>query len=370
MSNVFYPLSLIAAQRMTPFNRVVADEFEAGNTSTRLVWPEKTFKRQFVIEHGPLTLQEYAALRGFAIQRSGSHDYFWYRDNILRAGNAKVRFASAFPVNAARQVIQANVQLDEVAPVRMLPDIDEVAAAAGAMPLVWYDANRVRYFEHPVAGVQTAYYDTDGLYDHSPNRYHAAIQAGTNPLSNILGQWQWFRGDGTAWAQSPTLPLSAGQPALSAFCIARHSAAADGQYTLFSIGALSASNDCIGISLNGTTTDQYYVHRGTAADGNAIGNNSPVDTWRSLAFSVPASSNTVERWMNAVSPGPNTVTRAYKVGPLTIHALSTGAEKMNNGAGMTNADLAHVLVWASTRTTAQIQALHNLFRHQFGMAAA
>ena len=61
MSDVFYPLSLIAKQVNTRLNAVTADQFEDGTTATRLRWSAYNFKRRFELQHAPLTLAELLA---------------------------------------------------------------------------------------------------------------------------------------------------------------------------------------------------------------------------------------------------------------------------------------------------------------------
>ena len=41
----FYPLGLIAAVKTRRLDRVIKDEFEAGNTTARRLWPASYYKR-------------------------------------------------------------------------------------------------------------------------------------------------------------------------------------------------------------------------------------------------------------------------------------------------------------------------------------
>ena len=125
MSDVLYPISMISKMAVTRRERTLLDEFEAGNVQARRLWAEKSFKRQFEVQHAPLTLEELRRLNAFHAQRSGMADSFWFRDNISRGGNAKVRFADAhgFAQQAGERAVR--VRLDEVDVTRALVDADE-----------------------------------------------------------------------------------------------------------------------------------------------------------------------------------------------------------------------------------------------------
>ena len=118
MTNVLYPLGLIEQLKVTPSTRVLSDVFEDGSTNTRLLYPAQNFKRHFVLQHAPLTLDEYRFLRSFHSQRGGLYDAFWFRDNVNRAGNARVRFAKPLPEEHNGVLFNTQTEMDEVAAIR------------------------------------------------------------------------------------------------------------------------------------------------------------------------------------------------------------------------------------------------------------
>ena len=369
MSSLFYPVGLISQVRVTNANRVLIDEFEAGNTSARRLWTSKTFKRQFGVTHAPLTAAEYEQLRGFARQHDGGYDSFWFRDNVTRGGNAKVRFASPLAPSKSRMIYDLAVELHETAAVESLPDWDEVATAAGVAPVAWYDAGRQRYTEH----LGTAYYDPT-IYDHTKDKsFPLVLQAGTHPLANTAAQYQHHRANGTVWAKSATNPVIAGgdQPALTWFLICRHSATTTLQ-AIACVGTESASARlAFGVGLAGTTGN-YEAFDGVIALGSpATFANSPADTWRSVAVGVAGGSNSWELWVNGASIGSATSTRQLVAGPVSLFQNSgaTATKIANPSNSMTNADVAHAILFNAKLTLAQIKAVHNLLRTCQGLAA-
>ena len=189
MSDEFYPISLIRDQQVTPLNRVIADQFEDGTTATRDQWATMTFKRRFEVAHSVMNLGEWWYLRSFYNQRHGMYDSFWFRDNVDRGGNAKVRFSQPLPraFNAAA-LASIQVQLDEIAPIRSLPEFDELTTAAGTAPYVWIDANRELYWKH--AG--TAYFDPAGTtWDAGLNARRLTWTA-ASVLSGLTSQYQYL----------------------------------------------------------------------------------------------------------------------------------------------------------------------------------
>src|SRR5690349_16698129 len=134
MSNVFYPLSLIERLKSTRFERSLVDAFEDGTTSARNTWPAQYFKRRFTVMHSPLTASEWRYLRSFYSQRTGRKDAFWFRDNVHREGNASVRFAGELVSQFDGAARRVSFDLEEVGPIRALPEFDELATAAGFTP--------------------------------------------------------------------------------------------------------------------------------------------------------------------------------------------------------------------------------------------
>jgi len=353
MSSVLYPVSLIARQRVQRFNRVVSDEFEDGSTSARLRWTAQYFKRRFDLQHAPLTEAEYRYLRSFFSQRSGRYDSFWFRDNPGRGGNAQVRFASDVPEDFAGRAYQIQVSLEEIAAIRALPELDELTTAAGTAPVAWFDANRERYHSHCGTAVMDAF-----LYDVSLAG-NANWAAGTLPLGNILGQYQYLNFAGTQYALTPAnLVVSAGQPALTLFCIAQHGTIS-GKQVLFALGAMGAGAGA-GIAV---AADNYYEPwlGGSETFTNARQSNATDDTWRSFAVVWTGSSNNVTLYVNAVSIGTDAVARSLTAGPLSVGAALDGTLKATGY-------VAQVMVVPAALSLAQVKAVHNLVGYQYGLA--
>lgn len=358
MSDVLYPIAAIERQRVTADSRVIIDPFEAGNTTTRRLWADKEFKRKFAVGHAPLHREEFNALRNFFVQRNGRYDTFWFRDNVNREGNAKVRFAGALPHTREKLMNSVGVELDEVAPVRLNPDLYEVTNAAGTAPLIWWDSNRQRYFEHPSAGVQTVYKDAD-LWDVQED-YPGVFQGGTAlKLGGITSaQWNYYSLDAQQWAKTSgnVTQFSGTQPAATVMAFVRNPNTSSAQ-TILSVGGTGTGS--LSIVLNAT---DYYGWAGSgASDGQQ---NSPVDTWRSVAISWASASNTHKIYGNAALLSTVTVVRSYVAGPASLGAFFDGTQKMENA---TDARVAHAMIWNAELTLAQIKAVHNLFAYQVGL---
>lgn len=359
MSNVFYPLSLIGQVDVSRFTRIEADQFEDGSTSTRKLWADKYQKRRFSVKHSKMTVEEERYLRDFWNQRDGLYDAFWFRNNTHRAGNASVRFAAPLvePRNAA-VYDEITVQLDEVAPIRALPEIGEVVGAAGSMPLVWFDANKEIYYEH----LGTAYRESS-LYDAASQLYPAVLQAGAHPLSNILAQYQYYLPDGTYWAKSASnvAALTTTQPACTLFAIANRAANPASHEVLFSVGT-PGSNQIMAL-IEKTDGNVVISSNGDATGSLLVGAAST--SFKSFAAGWPVASNSASVWLNAAAGSGGTVTRSYSSGPVSVAADAAGGNKCTNASGV---QLAHVLIFGALLTTAQVKALHNLFAHQYGLS--
>jgi hypothetical protein len=354
VSDVIYPISLIenlAVQRMA---RTLMDEFEAGNVSTRRYWDAQNFKRRLTISHGHLTPAEFRYLRSFHSQRSGEYDSFWFRDNLHRGGNIKARFAAPLPEPWNGGARRVQVALDEVAPIRALPEFDELATAAGSAPLFWYDANRELYLSHlGSATLPTSFYDG---YNHADG---AALQAGTFPLANYLSQYQHYGFDGAAWGKtSANINIGGTKPPGTLFAICKHGTIAS-QEVVFAIGAMGAGN-AMGLAVDASN---YYVPwiGGSETWSTARQNNSTNNTWRSFAVTFGDGSNSTGLWVNTVLAGPESNTRNYTAGPLSLGAALDGTLKCTGS-------VAHVLAFASVLTLAQIKAVHNLLGYQYGLS--
>lgn len=353
MSNVLYPLSLIAKLRSSKFDRTLADEFEDGAVNTRRYWGAQEFKRRISIEHAPLTLAEYRYLRSFYSQR-GRWDSFWLRDNVNRDGNVSVRFASELPTEYDGRGIRLALLFDEVAPIRALPEWDEVATAAGATPLCWYDANREIYYSHAGTAVSES-----NAYD-AMLIQHPTWQAGSLPLGDSLSQYQHYAFTNSQWAKTSAnlAGLTGSQPACTVFAIAKHGTISSKQ-VLFSVGAVGAGAG-VGIAVSASNAYEPWIG-GSETWGTASFSNSPISTWRSFAVTWADSSNSANLYVNGATALTESETRVFTAGPAALGAAIDGTLKCNG-------NVAHVLVFAAQLTQNQVKAVHNLLGYQYGLA--
>lgn len=356
MSNVFYPLSLIQKLTSSRFSRVVADEFEDGATSTRALWLPQYFKRRFDVQHSPLTLKEWRYLRSFHSQRSGTADSFWFRDNVNRGGNALVRFASELPNSFSGQARMASFSLNEVAPIRALPEFDEVIAAAGGTPLLWWDPNRDTFYTHADETINFW-----SIWDEMMN--YPADWQDNHPLNlnGTVDQYQSWRFTGEEWAKTAVniAEFNNSQPALSIFLIGQHGTMVTStKYVVFKVGnfALELESNVYKSTISGVA-------------GATTFNNSPGATYRSVALTCPASSNTVNTYVNAALIGTTSaIARNYTAGPASFGANTDGSRLLNSADAVDVCFTSHVLLFAHRMTLAQVKALHNLLGYQYGLA--
>ncbi len=355
MSDVLYPLGGIASQNVMQIDRVLRDDFEAGNTTTRRLWADKTFKRRFEVAHFPLVFSEYQCLAGFFTLR-GTYDSFWYRDNVNRAGNAKVRFTEPLSKQRGPAVYDLRVVLDETEPIRTLPELNEVFDGVGTAPALWWDANREIYYEH-----YRKVYKDSSVWDAALNENRPAWQGGTAlNLASVLAQWQNFAFDNSEWAKtaSNVSQFAGTQPACTVFAIARHGTIASKQ-VLCAVGAMGAGN-AVGLAINASNQYEPWLG-GSETWTNAKFTNVEIHPWRSVAVTWPASSNNASLYVNAALIGSDANPRNFTAGPATLGAAIDGTLKVTG-------DLAHVFFFAAELTLAQVKALHNLFAYQYGMA--
>ncbi|EEF62104.1 LamG-like jellyroll fold domain-containing protein [Pedosphaera parvula] len=365
MSNFIYPLGIIDKQKVTLLNTVVSDQFEDGTTMTRLLWSPQNFKRKFDITHGPLTLAEYRYLRSFYSQRSGMFDSFWYRDNVNRKGNASVRFASTLADDHDGVLFNTQITLNEVAAIRTLPEWDEVSMAASSAPILWYDANREFYLSH--AGNLIT---EPAVYDSANQHYPGTWTAGSSLiLDGSASQYQSYSFTGGNWSDSPrVVELAAGKPGCTIFAFCRHSSpVAVYRELLFSLG-VEGTNKGIGLQLGAEnyyapwigTDEPFYTCRFV---------NDPPDTWRSIAVTFPTGADGASMYVNAVAiPNTDGVGRAYQPGPAVFGTSPSHNYPANPAAAVTNANMAHVMVFNTALTVDQIKALHNLLGYQYGLS--
>jgi hypothetical protein len=368
MSSVLYPIGLTAKLRSPSINRVLADEFEDGSQSTRLLWPDKYFKRKFTLTHSNLTLEEYRWLRSFFTQRNGRYDSFWFRDNVNRRGNALVRFAAELPEGREGIVIdQMAVLMDEVAPIRMMPEWDEVETAAGSTLACYFDASREIYYSH----LGTIYEDANGLHDAAYGLYPAVVQdavaSGPSLVSGVTtAQWQSYSFSGYKWAKSASnvAAFAGTQPACTLFALVKQSAAPAVKQVLFAIGATGTSH-ALGLAITTGGAIQPWVGGTESWVGAsaAISNNA----WHSVAVTWASGSNVAKLYKDGVLIGNDTVTRFLTAGPLSIGAAPDGSA-LCNSTGAVAGYAGHLMAFNAELTLAQVKALHNLVGYQQGLS--
>jgi hypothetical protein len=361
MSNVLYPLSLIRDVKVTPYNRVLTDEFEGGTTATRLAdWQAKHFKRKFELEHAPLTQDEYRWLRAFYSEQSGGAGPFWFRDNVNRMGNALVRFAAPVADQFRGAAWLAEVTLEEVAPVRPLPDVPQIVNTIGTAPCLWYDANREFYASHKGQIITLA--DT---YDAANKLYGATWQPGyTLPLFETAAQYQRYQFTGH-WAKTlgNIAEFTGAQPGCTIFIITK-SATSAAAGVLFSLGNYTGSDGAtMGVMLDGANKYLPWLGGAETWSGYTGNANSPNNTWRTVAVTWASGSNDAILYVNAALCGTVAETRNYQAGVASLGAAPNGTLKILNGTSV-----AHVLVFPAALEDAAIEALHNLLGYQYGIA--
>ena len=361
MSNVLYPSAMIEAQSITPFDSVLRDEFEGGETQSRRIWAAQEYKHRIEAQTSRMTRAEWWRLRSFLNQR-GTFDSFWYRDNLDRTGNYNVRLRQLPARQFDIPTFQPRLELEEVAPRRHLPELDEVITAAGAIPKLWYDPNREFYALE--AGEPVV---EDETWDESFNDHRAAWQGG-NPLL-LTGaedaQYQSFHFEGSEWALCDNYAhgSTGNQPPITLFLFAKFSTVA-AQQILLAYGD-KASGDCLGIQADASNNFSPYDADGTSW-GSAVQSNGTADTWRSLAVTSALSSNDVSFYANAALKATVARTRTQAATNVSLGAMTDGTLKCS--AAGANCEIAHALIFGAALSLAQIKAVHNLFAYQFGVA--
>lgn len=354
MSAVFYPNHAIERMVIQPFDRVLRDEFENGATSARRLWTTKEFKHRLEIEHTPMTRAEWWRLRSF-LKARGTFDSFFVRDNIDRTGNYEVRFRNTFPRSNEVAVIRAAVELEEIAPRVPLVEVDEVETAAGNPLFAWYDANR-EYFLLDENELQV----TEGtVHDAALNGQDLTWQSGALDLRDYTAQYQHMAFDDNQYATRSGLTFPSADPAVTLFFVAR-APTISAQSVGFCIGATGAG-DCLGLQVSSSNVWSPFDDDATSW-GSAVQSNSTADTWRSFAITAAGGSNDVKFYANAALKGTSTRSRDSHNGTIAL-----GSHVDGSLFGET-IDIQHAMIFKAELTLAQIKAVHNLIRHQTGMA--
>lgn len=364
MSDELYPIGPIGQLDVQRISRTITDEFEDGSTTARRLWTAKYFKRRFSIRHQNLSSAEFRKLASFFTARDGNYDSFWFRDNWNRGGNAKVRLSGAFPIErGGAPVYSPQIVLDQTAPVRELPDYDEVSAIISNCG-AWYDANRIIYGLHdgtPFGDLTVPNQSRIG----GVNQLSALTeQSGLISPLNVSGydaQWQYFYGAGAYWLRGDSVDLSVSQPAASLFCLCKVSSVAS-KSVVFALGTVS-TGAALGIAVN--ASNQFEPWLGGAESWTNAKLTNVADTWHSVAVVWPSGSNNATLYVDGVSIGTDAVSRAFSAGRVSLLGSPTGTLLL--GSGLTNSSVNHAIFKNGQFTLANIQALHNLFAHQYGL---
>lgn len=338
--------------------RVIGDQFDDGTTATRRIWPAQYFKRKFKVAHAPLTLAEWRYLRSFYSARNGQFDSFYFRDNVNRDGNALVRFASDLPHSFSGSARMVQLELEEVAPMRALPEIEEVVTAAGVSPAFWFDANREVYYMH-----LGSLYNNEPVWDSAlAGKYRLDYQNGGDfQIIGQTGQYQAYSDNNGVWSKSAVnvTELAAGQPAATLFAIVAGSTSAS-RRVLFATGTMGAGA-ALGLALAADNRYEPFLG-GSETFTNARFNNTAANTWRSIALVWSAASNSVTMYVNGVLVGTDSVSRSLVQGRVTTGAALDGTLQ-NQFDSFT-----HCMALPGALTLAQVKSLHNLLGYQFGLA--
>ena len=353
MSAVFYPLSLIAKLKSSKADRTLQDSFEDGSTSARQLWLPQNFKRKFELTHAPLTPDEFRYLRSFYSAR-GTFDSFWFRDNVNRDGNAQCRFTQPFLPEYVGRGRPLTMQFEEIAPVRALPEQEDILAAAGSSPVLFWDANRELYYLH--AG--TAYTPESANTWDTMRAFPGTWSASPMVLGNTTAQGQGYQFDGTRYAKSASIAAMNGKTEATIFCHAL--AQNDGTNKVAVIyGTSTSSGRCLGLYV--TPTGFWYGFIGGGFGTTNSFSNGAV--WRSVALTV--SGTTASLYSNGSLVGTETLGASLSLltDVFTIGALNDGTSPL-----AANSLVGNALLFSSALSGPQIAALHNLFASQQGLA--
>lgn len=355
MSDVIYPVSVLGGLSVEYLDGVLKDEFDSGAVNTRLRFASKYFKRRFRFAHGPLTYNEWKYIRQFYAQRNGSYDSFYFRDNVNRLGNAKVRFAGGFVPEWASGRRGLQIILEETTPLRILPDYEEMATAAGTSPLFWYDANRELYYKN--AGTEVNGESDYGYFD-VMGAYRATLQSGygMNIADGGAAQYQSYA---TGTFKSIARASLTGLTALpyTLFCLKTDAHFPFGQLTWLAFG--SGGGD--GFGLHTDASGNTYV--GTPGSASVIGSlTTSVTSGQWASFAVVAQSTGVELYKNAASVASHSASYSFTSGYASVFCDPAYAHLALGG------NLNHMMIFPAALSLAQIKAVHNLIGYQYGLA--
>ncbi len=362
MSDVLYPLGNIESLDVTLHDRTINDAFEDGSSSARRLWPDKNFKRRFVLKHTALSTSEFRYLRSFFAARSGRYDYFWFRDNVHRSGNAKVRLAEPFRiVKSGSNVYTPQVTLDEVAPIRLLVDQDDFASLTAGSPFLWYDFNRTRIYLHASLPYGESSIGSEAA---STSYFNGGTLVINGSTYLALAGWQDSQYQGYSGGQylksSSSDATVLGSP-LSIFCIARNLSVAS-RRVLFSLGEMGAGK-ALGLALN--ASNQYEPFLGGSETWINAKYSNASTAWRSFAI-VKELGGLFSLYVNGALVGQDSQTfNGSSAAFLTIGAAPDGTLGVSfNASNGVN----HCMAYNLRFTLAHVKELHNLFAYQYGLA--
>jgi hypothetical protein len=374
MSEEFYPLSGIQSIKVKPYTRVETDEFEYGNEATRLLWAEKSFKRKFEVKHAPLVDQEAIVLRDFFSERSGPYDSFWFRDNVNREGNYRVRFASEMDyerITSATEVMSVMNQLSATKSRVTLPRIIAViAGASGTRDYIpfWFDANKSKHWLHNyVATHEQDWFNAGALAGEdailqSPGEVTSQVYVNSDKAENCRFIGSTTGKYITANDQVKGDYIAPGSAARGLFfCVVRNPTHSS-KSVIMGMGDVSSGN-AMGLAIN--ASNQYEPWLGGAHTfTNAKFTNSAVNTWRTIAVAFDGSSCSL--YVNGIGIGTDLhVGRTYVDGKLSLGCAPDGTLAVG-GAGINY--LQHAMYLSDDFDGTVVAALHNLFAAQFGLA--
>ncbi len=357
MSNVFYPLSGFEDLPVMLMENSVQDAFEDGSTASRLLWSPQNFKRRFTLKHMQLTQAEFAWLRRFFSARSGRYDSFWFRDNVNRGGNALVRLSDKFAFNRKGLLYTVQTTLDEVAPIRLLPDVDDITAILPNQTFqAWYDANRQIALSHM------------GLRYYSAAIYDSTLNQDLTVLALTDGNWVGFTSQYSYWIlnQNDVPHKTAGNaldtPGSQTIFTIVATPGGEPNPTVITFAGSLGTGKGIGIILNGAS---YYPYIGGAEvwTGAAIADSN----FHSVAvtFSNTAGTVTAKLYLDGALTNAGANPQNYTAGPLCVGAAPDGSmASFYSGAAPR---LGHCLYSSGVASQAQIKAFHNLLAYQYGM---
>jgi len=358
MSAILYPSAQIERQIITPFDRVLKDEFEDGPAQARGLWTPQEYKHRIEVTTTPMTRAEWWRLRSFLNQR-GTFDSFYFRDNLDRTGNYEVRLREIPGREFNVATMQARVMMEDVAPRRHLPELDEVETATGYTIdelRLWWDPNREFYALEDGAAVTE-----DETWDETFHDHRADWQASL-PI-NLTGaedaQYQSYRGT-NEWALCSNYSHGAtgNTPIISMFIIAKSPTAA-AQQVLFAYGA-NATGDCLGFQISAANAFTPFDGDATTWGAASQSNGTP-NTWRSFAVTATTSSNDVKFYCNGALLGTITRSRTQVAGNVSLLGMTDGTLICDQ------VDVAHAMIIKGELALANVKALHNLFAYQYGM---